>query len=174
MLFRSLSDCKCTIAFHRNGSNNVKARGYEAWVHSAATAKTITWATAIASEIYRTTEMPLRQNGVGVGRGMSGDPKGNYYWNSGTRSPSMLIELGFITNAEANELFDTYANQYADIITKATCEYLGVVYKAMPEAKKIVYAVQVGSYRIKSNAELMLADLERAGYEAYIVSKEED
>jgi N-acetylmuramoyl-L-alanine amidase len=84
----------------------------------------------------------------------------NFHMCRETAMPSILVEAGFMTNANDFEYIfgskkDTYTTQVAETIVKAVCEYLGVTYKASgnkapaktPEVSDVVPA---GSYKIKA------------------------
>lgn len=115
----------CTIAIHRNGSTSPLANGFEIWVHSNADQKIMAWGSQICAAVA-TTGMQLRNGGCQ--KGITGNPSQNYYWNSGTKSPSMLIEFGFITSDRDNKLFDENLSFYAQSVVKATCAYMNVPY----------------------------------------------
>lgn len=126
--------CNLAIACHRNGATDREARGFEIWLHSVAPQSYVNWAANICKGV-EALGMPLRRgqniNGKpvkGVYRGFRTDPKANYYANSGTSSPSMLIEFGFVSNKEDNAFFDEHYKQVCAAIVKASCEFLGVPY----------------------------------------------
>ena len=121
--------CDLAICCHRNGAAAQAARGVEIWLHHsvAAGGSIVKWAQDTA-EGLRAVGFPLRSGMIaqGVYRGFRTDPAADYYCNSGTSSPSMLIELGFVTNAEDNALFDQKIGDLAKAIADAACRKLGV------------------------------------------------
>ena len=46
----------------------------------------------------------------------------NYYVNSNTNMPSILLEVGFVTNGEDNKSFDKYLDENAEAIAKIIAE----------------------------------------------------
>ena len=54
----------------------------------------------------------------------------NFEVNVYTTMASALLELGFITNADDNDRFDRYFDQYAEAIARGLCKIVGVDYKA--------------------------------------------
>ncbi|MBR2957126.1 MAG: N-acetylmuramoyl-L-alanine amidase, partial [Clostridia bacterium] len=58
----------------------------------------------------------------GVKRGYQGSTSSNYLVNSATDMPSCLIEMGFITTQEDNELFDENFDKYAEAIAEGIIE----------------------------------------------------
>lgn len=89
-----------------------------------------------------------------------------------TTMPAVLCECAFIDNDKDNDIIDTVAEQKAFGVAyaKAILEYLGITYKdevkVTTSDKK--YAVQVGVYADKSNAENVLARLKIAGFAGFI------
>lgn len=83
----------------------------------------------------------------------------NFHMCRETAMPSILVECGFMTNANDFEYIfgskkDKYISQVAETIVKAVCEYLGVTYKASgtkapAKAPEVTDVVKDG-YKIKS------------------------
>lgn len=127
-------NCSVAIACHRNSFTQM-ATGFEIWLHSAAPQRYVDWANEICEGV-KVLGMPLhggqKINGkyyAGVNLGFPGYPKDNYYANSGTNSPSMLIEFGYMQNSSDNMFFDLHYDEVNTIIVKASCRFLGVNYK---------------------------------------------
>jgi hypothetical protein len=93
------------VSLHRNSSTNPAANGVENWVHTAASSAAVTAANYILDRIVAV--------GVQSNRGIK---YGNFQVLRDTRAPAVLVELGFISNAEDNRLFDTRFDQYAAAI----------------------------------------------------------
>ncbi|MFV0497508.1 MAG: N-acetylmuramoyl-L-alanine amidase [Candidatus Fimivivens sp.] len=122
--------CDLAVCCHRNsGGIGSTANGVEIWLHHAATANTITWAKDVIAGV-KACGMAVRPGQVapGVYRGYRTNPNADYYCNSGTKSPSMLIELGFITSAADNTLFDSQMGGFCKAIADAACRKLGVAF----------------------------------------------
>jgi len=90
------------VSFHRNGSTNPSANGFENWVHTSASARAVSLANYILDRVVSV--------GVQSNRGIK---YGNFVVLRETRAPAVLIENGFISNAEDNRLFDTNFSLYA-------------------------------------------------------------
>ncbi|MEG1874566.1 MAG: hypothetical protein RR185_03275, partial [Angelakisella sp.] len=56
------------------------------------------------------------------------------YANSGTVSPSMLIEFGYMQNPNDNAFFIKNYRAVCAVIVKASCRFLGAAYKAPEDA----------------------------------------
>lgn len=154
--------CDIAIACHRNAFTDKNANGFEIWVHSKAGDDITKWAKDICDDVAK-TDMKIRGNGVF--KGFRGNSNQNYYWNSGTLSPSMLIEFGFITNYSDNINFDNNLEYYAQSIVKASCDFLNIPYKKEDK----IYHVQIGAFKEKQNAQNYLKKLKANGYNSFIV-----
>lgn len=117
------NNCSLAIACHRNSFNDTTANGFEIWLHSNAPQSYIAWATEIALGIEK-----LGMKNRGVFKGFRDNPQANYYANSGTNAPSMLIEMGFITNSSDNKIFDTRLDKLCKVIAIASCRFLKLEY----------------------------------------------
>lgn len=77
--------------------------------------------------------------------------------------PAVLMELGFINNAEDNQLFDQQFDEMVDAIVEG-------IRRALPlEGHPRRYGVQVGLYQYESNADYMEEQLEDQGYSVEIL-----
>lgn len=126
--------CDLAICCHRNAATTATATGLELWLHSQAPQSYVNWAKSMVAKI-KAVGMNIRagQYGEGVYKGMPGAPSSNFYWNNGTNSPSVLVELGFITNSADNAVFDAKVDALVTAIADASCDFLGVSY-GEPEA----------------------------------------
>jgi len=102
------------VSLHRNAFTNAAANGVETWVQTGAPAGNVTNARNVQNEIV----------GVGV-QSDRGARSGNYSVLRNTRAPAMMVELGFITNARDNQLFDLRFDAYADAIVRGILLSLG-------------------------------------------------
>ena len=105
--------CDLFVSIHRNSSEN--GTGAEAWIESVAGAKESSLAKDLLEGICGESGYANR----GVKRGFRGNGLGNYYVNSGTKMPSVLLEVGFISNEKDNELFDENLDKNAKAIAEA-------------------------------------------------------
>ncbi|MGL5972304.1 MAG: N-acetylmuramoyl-L-alanine amidase [Oscillospiraceae bacterium] len=103
------------VSIHRNAAK-AEAKGAETWVVTNALAPTINWATKINNVL---SNYFLNR---GVKKGMPGN-KGDYYINRNSRMPSCLVEVGFISNVEDNNILDSKFNEIvmglADALTES-------------------------------------------------------
>ncbi len=120
------------LSCHRNGGGGT---GIELWLHSQAPARYITWAQDIIAGC-KALPMPIRNGATanrvseGVFKGYLSQPTANYAINRDTTMPSMLVELGFMGGDDA--AFDAHYKDYAQVIAKATCKFLGVGWRDIP------------------------------------------
>jgi N-acetylmuramoyl-L-alanine amidase len=103
------------VSFHRNASTNPAANGIEGWVYTSPSQKSVATADLILSRV--------RSAGVQQNRGVQ---YGNFSVLRHTSAPSVLMEYGFISNAEDNRLFDANFNGYANATASAILSSLGV------------------------------------------------
>ena len=148
------------ISFHRNAFKPEAARGVETYTFTRQTAK----AKSLASRIQR--------NLVGVGFLDRGVKKANFHVLRETRSPAVLIEVGFIDNTKDNDLFDSKFEKIVKAISTAILDEVGIKYvendRPAPSAptnkEETYYRVMAGSYKERSNAEAQLEKIKQAGF----------
>ena len=138
------------ISFHRNSSvtpntyQGTQALVYEADSEAARLGKSIN------DELV---EFGFKDLGVGERPGLVVLRR--------TEMPAM--ELGFINNAEDNQLFDQQFDEMVDAIVEG-------IRRALPlEGHPRRYGVQVGLYQYESNADYMEEQLEDQGYSVEIL-----
>ena len=108
--------CVLALSCHRNGAGPT-ATGFEAWVHSRAPESFIGWGKSIAEKIA-----PLGLKTRGIYRGAPG--YADFGVNRLTNSPSMLLELGFVTSDQDNAVFDQKLSQLCKAIVDGCIEFL--------------------------------------------------
>ena len=81
-----------------------------------------------------------------------------------TNMPALLVEVGFINSDSDNELFDDQFNEIAYAIASGILAGLGEEEEEGP-----IYRVQVGLFRILSNAQNLQNNLIDAGYDVLLV-----
>lgn len=141
------------VSIHRNAHTNSSGNGTENWVHPQAPPTDTVLATEILDRLVAV--------GVGTNRGIK---KGDYSVLRNTKAPAVMIELGFITNASDNNLFDSNFNGYAKAIAQGICAYLGIDYNG--ETPKQYARIQTGAYTYPDNeagARKALAEIKEVG-----------
>ncbi len=99
------------VSLHRN-SYEGDENGVEIWVHNQEPIEDTTLATNILKDLEKVGIAKAR----GVKFGYPGVPTDNYHVNAETKMPSCLVELGFLTDATDNQLFDEKVDEYAKAI----------------------------------------------------------
>ena len=159
------------ISLHRNSATDSSANGLETYAEVGAV-KGKALAQAIQREIMNV--VPYRDRGY---------KEANFTVLAYTNMPSILTELGFISNATDNELFDKYLEETAHAIAKACIEYVGGSYKRKgtntspstnnaSTGKKTMYRVMCGSFSEKANAEARKKAVDsKPGYYSCLVAE---
>lgn len=86
-----------------------------------------------------------------------------------TKMPALLLEIGFINSENDNRLFDEKRDEIAEAIA-------GAILGSLSEEQTTTspdYRVQTGIFRIKSNADRMLYQLQDQGYPAFLLQDRE-
>lgn len=100
------------VSIHRNSSSSVTATGMEMWVHSSKP----TDDTLLAQNILDCLERVGISKNRGIYSGYRDGASMNYYINRKTKMPSVLAEIGFISNDSDNKDFDEKLSEYAKAI----------------------------------------------------------
>ncbi|WP_297418892.1 N-acetylmuramoyl-L-alanine amidase [Clostridium sp.] len=146
------------ISFHRNAYEPEKAKGVETYTYLNPGEK--------SRELAESLQASLVILGF-VDRGVK---EANYHVLRETKSPAVLIEIGFIDNTEDNNLFDEKRDAIIKAISKAILAELGIDYiEASSETEETLYRVMVGSYSVRENAENQVEKLMEAGFDATIM-----
>ena len=110
----------------------------------------------------------IQKNLVNIGFINRGVKKVNFHVLRETKSPAILIEIGFIDNSKDNALFDSKFNEITKAIAKAILDEVGINYIENSN-EEVLYRVMVGSYSKKENAERQAEKLKKAGFDAVIM-----
>lgn len=95
-------------------------------------------------------------------------------------APTAYIEVDFHDVPSVAKWIIENTTNIGEKIAQGICSYLGVKFvapasakpaAASTPAKQTIYAVQVGAYAVKSNADAMLAKLKKAGFDGFVVKK---
>ena len=119
------------VSIHRNSSTNTTANGVENYIFTTAPTVDMLYAFNVLD--------PIVDAGVQNNRGVI---RGNFAVLRNTNAPSMLLEMGFITNARDNQLFDQNFNAYAAAIAQGIME--SVNGPQMPPPTYFFYTVTSG------------------------------
>lgn len=157
------------VSVHSNGHSDIRAHGYETFVHPDASEVTRNIQKAIHSTVMRGLAT--------LGRRDRGMKTGNYHMTRVPRCPSILVENLFVSNpAEAEMLRD---EDFIRSLSKVTAEGIAnalELERLKPQSVGVVeretrklFRVQVGAYAVRQNAEAMEERLKNAGFPAFIV-----
>ena len=105
------------VSIHRNAFSNISANGVETFTQINAPPINVIYARKVHENIVAA--------GVQSDRGLK---QADFSVLRNTAAPAMLTELGFITNARDNQLFDQNFNAYANAIARGILEALGEPY----------------------------------------------
>lgn len=159
------SGADIAVSFHANAGGG---DGFEAFYYSS---------NAKGKKLAQLGEKHVKA----IGQNSRGIKTGNHlYFIKGTSMPAVLFESFFVDNASDKAIGDTVAEQkaFGAAYAKAILEYFGIAYKeensvtapGTPSSSgDKLYRVQVGAYKVKKNADAMLAKLKNAGFNGIIV-----
>lgn len=103
----------------------------------------------------------------------------------GTRMPAALVEVGFLNTDRDNQLFDERFDEIANAIAQGILQTVQEADSAqslkaqntgadnMMPVEGGGYHVELGMFRHKSNAEVLAENLQRDGYDCYIIPRNE-
>lgn len=152
------------ISIHCNAFTQSTAQGFEIY-HYAGSTRGQQLAKCILDNIKK-AKLYTKNRGLKTN---------NLHMTREVVAPSVLIELGFITNASDKKLIVENRENFAIAISKGILEYWGIHYKnSDPQIPTVsntekIYRVQVGAYKNKENAEKMVNELKSKGYNAIII-----
>lgn len=110
--------CDFFLSLHRNSS--VSGSGFEAWISKEPKGGEAEVAEKLVAKLSEISSLPNR----GVKRGYRDSSGNNYYVNSNTNMPSILLEVGFVTCDEDNKSFDKSLDENAEAIAGIIYDYL--------------------------------------------------
>lgn len=118
-------DADALISLHRNayylnGEMNDRVSGVEIWIHSSRPTSARQLANSILDAILEVGGMEDR----GVRYGSMTDFEEDYAINRRAMMPSMIVEMGFISNEKDNAAYDANGEAYAKAIAKEVYEWL--------------------------------------------------
>lgn len=149
------------ISIHCNAFSDSSAQGVEIFYYQGST-RGQQLANSILKEITK-AKLYTKNRGLKTN---------NLHMTRETKMPSVLIELGFITNVTDKNLIINNKENFAIAITKGILNYYGITYKeetTQTITNVKLYRVQVGAFSVKANAEKLANELKEKGYSAIIV-----
>ena len=146
------------ISIHCNAFTQSTAQGFEIY-HYAGSTRSQQLAKCILNNIIK-AKLYTKNRGLKTN---------TLHMTRETYMPSVLIELGFITNASDKKLIVENKENFAIAITKGILEYYSMKYNiessigqtttSTNTTSDTIYIVQVGAYKNKDNAEKMVQEL---------------
>lgn len=119
--------------------------------------------------------LEVGQNSRGIKTKKTALGKDYYAFIRETSAPAVIVECAFVDNKTDIAIIDTAAEQKAmgAAIAKGILKTLNIAYKPTEEtAGNVIYKVQIGSFKLKSNAEKMREKARALGFtDAYITTK---
>ena len=152
------------VSCHRNGWHTPDAHGTEMVVSPTPSAQDMALSSAFLDELAQ----------VGVQR-VRGIQRGNFGVLRDTRMPSVMTEIGFVSNIEDNRLFDKHFDAYIEAQVRAICYFFGVEYSAPGGGighPNMLYRIQLGAFASRENAEGLLEQIRAQGHEAFLIAPE--
>lgn len=108
------------VSVHRNEYGaDTSVRGFEAWVHSSMPSDSTDAAKKIQSALKATGY--IKDRGVKFGSQTSAEE--DLYINNHCVGPSVLLEMGFMSNSDDNYLFRNKTDELADVVAEAILEW---------------------------------------------------
>lgn len=164
-------ECSVYLALHSNAGGVGKASGAVAFYHpDKAVSKAL--ATAIVKELNGVC--PIKSNrATSVVNGMNAFNGSGY---GEIRTPytygltSVLAETDFHDNQSTAQWIISNKDTIARAYVNALVTTLDIAKKKeeKPSTSSKLYRVQVGAYSVKANADTMLSNLKKAGFDGYI------
>lgn len=103
----------------------------------------------------------------------------NFHVLRETKMPAILTENGFMDNKREALLMINldFQKEVAREHAQGICDYFGVPYVPQNETPKpstgVLYRVQTGAFKNKSNADKLLADVKSEGFDTYMVQSKD-
>ncbi len=105
--------------------------------------------------------------------------KPGFYEINSAKGITLYCECEFHDTKTGSDFIRRNTKQIGEAIAKGICDYYGVSLVGEDKQKKehapsedeALYTVQVGSFRVKKNAEKYIKQLKKAGFDGFIVKK---
>lgn len=106
------------VSLHTNAFSDINAQGVETYSHTGSTNGKIL-ATNIHNSIIE-SKLYTKNRGVKTA---------NFAVLKNTKMPAVLVELGFITNADDSKILKSKQNEFAESIARGILSHLGIKYQ---------------------------------------------
>lgn len=160
----------CFVSIHINAFADDSANGFESFVYTTDDETTKSY--ALQKKLHEKVA-PLW---TGEGRKDRGMKKANFHVVREFKGASVLLELGFISNAKDRKLLSSpsFLQKNAEAIGDAVADYLGVTKRVT--AGSNIYRVkvdgnQVGAYAEPNNIARQVEQAVRSGKSSVVISK---
>ena len=150
----NVGDYDYFVSIHRNAYKPECARGCETHVYAKG---------GIAEELANKVNSEMVKSGF-VNRGVK---ISNFHVLRETKSPAILVEVGFIDNTSDNNIFDSKFEQIAQSIVKGCLLQIGKSISINSNSlnnNEVYYRCVAGSFKEKRNAEVRKDELISKGY----------
>lgn len=140
----------CFVSVHVNSASSDQANGYESFIYTSDNEQSKSHA------LQKQLDSRLSALWTANGRKNRGSKKANYHVLREFKSGSVLVELGFISNAKDAELLsqENFLDKNAELIANGIASYFGLVKSGsvkQPVYRVIVDGSQVGAYSDPDN-----------------------
>lgn len=123
------------VSLHRNKGDGY---GVESWLYSNANAESV----SLAENIMKGMEAAGISRNRGISYGTSEGTDSDYYVNSHSNAPSLILEVGFMNSSKDNELLDKNTGSYAKAIGDAILQTYDTYHKEKASEEKKTASVQ--------------------------------
>lgn len=147
------------VSIHCNAHSNSTAKGVETYSYpgssaGARLAKSIQ-DSIIAEKVYTSNR---------------GTKTANFAVLRLTNMPAALVELAFITNPQDANILRNRQDALAVAVAKGILSNLGIPYKGGGGGTTL-YKVQTGAFSVRANADKLVNQLKKDGYDAFVVTE---
>ena len=141
--FENSLDADCFVSIHRNAFKPEKAKGVETFCFEKK---------GMCFELATKVQECILEVGASGNRGVK---QSDFYVLKHTKSPAILIELGFIDNTADNNMFDVKFDRYASAIAKGILTTLDVAYVEPPA--EVWHRIILDGVQVEAQKELETA-----------------
>lgn len=120
-MFANENEADVIVSIHRNVYEGWhRIYGVEAWIHSNEPRDAVALSDYILDRLSEVEGTNIR----GLRAGSSDDPAENYIINRDSDMTSLILEMGYMTDAGDNELFETHKEDYAKAIGLGIMDFM--------------------------------------------------